>query len=60
MTDFLPLDNLYESLYRSAQLPIGKTTSKREAEEVVRHLGYIYNAFGIIVKDLVKIVGCKF
>jgi hypothetical protein len=52
--------NPYEHVYRSAALPISKDISKSEAEELVRHLGFIYNTFGTVMKDFIKVVGTKF
>jgi len=51
--------NPYERLYRSSALP-GGNLSKGEAEELVRHLGLIYNTFGIAMKDFIRLVGSSY
>ena len=60
MTESLQIANPYEILYREMKPCISMTTTKLEAEEVVRHLGLLYNTFGIIMKDLIKIVAIRY
>ena len=31
-----------------------------EAEKLAKHLGYVYNTFGLIVKDFVSLMGYRF
>lgn len=51
--------NPYEDIYRRAKI-LTSEIKKEEAEELVRHLGLIYNTFGIVIKDFIKIVARKF
>ena len=34
--------------------------NKENTEELVRHLGLLYNTVGIVMKDLIKVVGSQF
>ena len=34
--------------------------TKKDAEELIRHLGFIYNTFGTVMKDFIKVVGVQF
>jgi hypothetical protein len=52
--------NPYELLYRKLNLTISEHSSKKDAEEVARQLAYMHNAFGLIAKDLIKILSFKF
>ena len=54
------LVNPYEALYRNMNLDITEDINKETAEKVARQLGYIHNTFGVVVKDLIKILSFKF
>lgn len=60
MTESLLIANPYENLYRTVKPCISLATTKLEAEEVVRHLGLLYNTFGSMMKDLIKIVALRY
>lgn len=53
-------DNPYELVYREAGLSTLKKASKKEAEEIVRHLGLIYNTFGLVMKEFIRTVAHRF
>lgn len=53
-------NNPYEAVYRGAGLLLSNEMNKTQAEELVRHLGLIYNTFGMVIKDFIRIVGPKF
>jgi len=52
--------NPYEKIYHSLNITISEETTSQEAEKIATQLGYIYNTFGVIVKDFIKILGYKF
>ena len=52
--------NPYESIYRQEIPLLGKQTNRDDVEHLVRHLGQIYNTFGIVMKDFIKVVAHKF
>jgi hypothetical protein len=52
--------NPYEMMYRNMNITVNDMITKEHAEIVARQLGYMHNAFGIIVKDFIKILAIKF
>ena len=48
--------NPYLVIYRSMNLVVTENVSRETAEEISRQLGYLYNAIGIVTKDLIKVV----
>jgi hypothetical protein len=52
--------NPYELMYRNMNITIAEHITQEHAEIVARQLGYLHNAFGIVVKDFIKIMGYKF
>lgn len=39
---------------------MSEQTSKADAEEIARQLGFMHNAFGVVAKDLIKLLSIKF
>ncbi len=60
MFDSILPENPYEKIYRGLEFHKIATTGKRQAEEIVRHLGFMYNMFGEAIKDFVKIVSAAY
>jgi len=60
MTEELQYDNPYDGIYQKMRPIIGRNTTKDEAEDLVRHLGLLYNTLGRMMKDLIKVVGSKY
>lgn len=52
--------NPYEMMYRNMNITVNDMITKEHAEIVARQLGYMHNAFGVIVKDFIKILAIKF
>jgi len=52
--------NPYELMYRNINVHINEHMTKEHAEIVARQLGYMHNAFGVVVKDFIKILSFKF
>lgn len=52
--------NPYEMMYRHMNFDIGPDVSKDTAEKVARQLGFMHNAFGLVAKDLIKIISLQF
>jgi hypothetical protein len=52
--------NPYEMMYKNMNFDVGETTTKETAEKIARQLGFMHNAFGIVVKDMIKIMSCRF
>ena len=48
--------NPYELLYRNMNLHVDPTTNKETAEKIARQLGFIHNTYGVIAKDLIKLL----
>ncbi len=48
--------NPYEMLYRNMNLQVDPTTNKETAEKIARQLGFIHNTYGVIAKDLIKLL----
>lgn len=47
-------------MYRTINVHINEAITKEHAEIVARQLGYMHNAFGVVVKDFIKILSFKF
>jgi len=60
MTEELQYDNPYDGIYLKMRPIIDRNTTKDEAEDLVRHLGLLYNTLGHMMKDLIKVVGSKY
>lgn len=52
--------NPYEMMYRNMNFQIDEHTSKDTAEKIARQLGFMHNAFGVVAKDLIKVVALRF
>lgn len=52
--------NPYEMMYRNMNFEINEHITRETAEKVARQLGFMHNAFGVIAKDLIKILSFKF
>lgn len=52
--------NPYEMMYRNMNFDINEHITRETAEKVARQLGFMHNAFGVIAKDLIKILSFKF
>lgn len=61
MFDSIMHENPYAKLYEECNFQKNCASgSKEEVENIIRHLGLMYNTFGQAIKDFVKIVSCKF
>lgn len=47
-------------MYRNMNFQIDEHTSKDTAEKIARQLGFMHNAFGVVAKDLIKVVALRF
>jgi hypothetical protein len=52
--------NPYETIYRSFHLEVNPDITRANAEEIARQLGFLHNTFGIVVRDLIKILSFRF
>lgn len=50
------LSNPYEQLYRAANPSINEVVPIGRAEQMTSHLAQMYNAFGVCLKDLTKLL----
>lgn len=49
-------ENSYLQAYRKLNIQVGSGSSAKDAEQIIRQLGHLYNAMGEIIKDFVKVV----
>lgn len=56
----MPAANPYEDLYRSFNFKQGQLCTRTDAESIARHLGYLHNVFGIVVKDFISVIKYRF
>lgn len=59
-SDKYSMVNPYANIYQSLNIEINELTTREESEEIVRHLGLLYNTMGLVMKDFVHILKQKF
>ncbi len=47
-------------VYCDAEIKIYNNISKSEAENLLKHIDLVYNTFGMMMKDLIKVVSYKY
>ena len=52
--------NPYLAIYKSYNFPVSENSKRYDTENIIRHLGFIYNTFGEITKDFINIVKHKY
>jgi glycine cleavage system regulatory protein len=55
-SDKYSMVNPYTNIYQSLNIEINELTTREESEEIVRHLGLLYNTMGLVMKDFVHIL----
>ena len=48
-----PSQNPYENLYRSMITESQKNSSKKDIEDLARHVGFLHNTLGLATKELI-------
>ena len=54
------MPNKYQEIYSQRQVPISEITNQKEAEKIATQLGFMYNALGLIIKDIIKLLAIKY
>ena len=52
--------NPYEMMYRNMNFEITDNITRDSTEKIARQLGFMHNAFGVVAKDLIKILSIRF
>lgn len=52
--------NPYYLIYRNMNIKVTEDITRDAAENVVRQIGYLHNAVGLVFKDLIKILAVRF
>lgn len=54
------IKNSYQDVYDRLNIKINAQTTPQEAEQIIRHLGLLYNTLGNVMKDVTKLLSLKY